>query len=124
MSGVERGSYIICPDASLAPSIWACVWSAGRLDFELATTVGLAGDHWQIASDASVCLLPTFAPIKLCCRCFEPQNCLLVSLQAEAFGCDNLKDLYEDDEDFSEVKQACKYGKSRKVFHFQDALLF
>ena len=48
----------------------------------------------------------------------------LVSLRAELFGFEQLKDLYVDDEDFTATWRACKEGNARKGFHLHDDFLF
>ena len=48
----------------------------------------------------------------------------LASLRVEVFGFEDLKELYENDEDFDETWKACQLGRAKQSFHLQDGFLF
>ena len=48
----------------------------------------------------------------------------LISIRAEVFGFNYLKDVYHKDRDFAEIWELCHSGNGKKGFHLQDDFLF
>lgn len=48
----------------------------------------------------------------------------LVNLHAEIIRFNYFKELYQDDEDFAQMWDACRFALAAKGFHLQDSFLF
>ena len=52
------------------------------------------------------------------------RNVLLNQLEVKVLGLENLKEMYNDDPEFSEPYNHCKDGKGWEKYHIHDGFLF
>jgi hypothetical protein len=52
------------------------------------------------------------------------RNVLLTQLEVKVLGLENLKEMYNDDHEFLEPYNHCKYGKGWEKYHIHDGFLF
>jgi hypothetical protein len=52
------------------------------------------------------------------------RNVMLNQLEVKVLGLENLKEMYNDDPEFSEPYNHCKYGKGWEKYHIHDGFLF